>query len=293
MSYVNYYPQRGFLHASVASLMGTRLDALLFGGGSGSVSDLGFGSDLGYSAGSGFRLDEKALVSLWNSCENELRRIEKMLNRFDSESETSLLNTEASLRTVEVSDAMWEVMTDCRRYNMLTDSYFDVALGSFKYIVFCEESHGIFFDDSSLKLDFGGYGKGYALKRLQMMLTDAGITRGLVNFGNSSTLAIGAHPYGDCWKVSVDDPLKSDVVLATFDLCDSSLSVSGNTPSRPLHIINPQTGQPVSGDTMVAIEAPDPLDAEVLTTAWVAFRGDEHLPTWFMNFKIKTQRIIK
>jgi thiamine biosynthesis lipoprotein ApbE len=54
---------------------------------------------------------------------------------------------------------------------------------------------------------------------------------------------------------------------ADLRLRDCSLSVSGNKPSRPAHIVDPQTGDCMGGRKMVAVAANDPVDAEALTTA--------------------------
>jgi thiamine biosynthesis lipoprotein len=279
--------------------MGTRLDALLFcdGGGEGSNCN-----------------DGESLKRLWGKAEAEMRRIEKMLNRFDDASEISRLNASAQRKSAAVSEEMWQVMLDCRRYYELTGGKFDVTLGRFGTGELLEESHSIRFDYDGTSLDFGGYGKGYALKLFRELLTGEGIRRAFINFGNSSTLAIGSHPYGDSWQTGIEDPANYGVTLVTVSLCNSSLSVSGNSPARPQHIYDPSLGMPVRGDILVAVEAEDPLDAEVLSTAWVASsfeeetagdcfvprndyrkgrnddrkgRNDGVLPDWFEQFKIK------
>ena len=71
------------------------------------------------------------------------------------------------------------------------------------------------------------------------------------------------HP---CWKVGVTNPYGPGAV-DEWDLVDTSLSTSGNTPGYDGHIVNPATGERVSGRRMVSVRCPDPLDAEVLSTA--------------------------
>jgi len=260
MGYTNFYSERGMLHASVSHLMGTRLDALLFGAAS--------------------------LQSLWRDIEAEMRRLEKLLNRFDSESEVARVNSDAQFQPVELSDELWSVLLDCRRYRLLTDGLFDVALGRFSDIAFFADRQSVQFERYGVMLDFGGYGKGYALRRISEMLAGEGVKRGLVNFGNSSTLAIGSHPHGDCWQTGIEDPYGNAGTLATVSLLDASLSVSGNSPTRPQHIVNPLTREMAGGKALIAVVAPDPLDAEVLTTALVAANLDREKVDWLQNFKI-------
>ena len=62
------------------------------------------------------------------------------------------------------------------------------------------------FDGEETSLDFGGFAKGYALKKIGVLLREAGVGSAFVDFGNSSILGIGRHPYGPCWRVSLPDP---------------------------------------------------------------------------------------
>ena len=117
-------------------------------------------------------------------------------------------------------------------------------------------------------LDFGGFAKGYALKKIGVLLREAGVGSAFVDFGNSSILGIGRHPYGPCWRVSLPDPATGNA-LAEFDLVDRALSVSGNTAAHTEHIVNPRTGLRDASRQIVAVVADDPLDAEVVSTAWM------------------------
>jgi len=201
MSYSNFYPSSGMFHASLPLLMGTRIDVLLF-------------SD-----------NSSLLKDVWEGMEKEMRRLEKKLNRFDPASEVAKVNNNAGLAAVQLSDELWEIMLDCRRYFEWTDGYFDVTCTSFEKIDFMEDSHSILFENYGMTLDFGGYAKGYVLRCMRKRLIEAGISRALINFGNSSVLAMGGHPYGDSWPVSIDDPSDGNA-LPTVYLCDESLSVS-------------------------------------------------------------------
>jgi thiamine biosynthesis lipoprotein len=241
--------------------MGTRLDVLLFGD------------------------DRRLLENVWDDAETELMRLEKMLNRFDQESEVAKVNTDAQFSSVQLSDELWEILLDCRRYYELTDGYFDITMSDFGKIVFMEDSHSILMDKYGLMLDFGGYAKGYALKCLRKRFVAAGIERALVNFGNSAVLALGTHPFGDSWPIGIDDPYNRTAVTK-IELCDTSMSVSGNTPLNPQHIVNTKTAAFVRGEVMVAAVCDDPVDAEVLTTAWIA-SGEERNPAWMERFNLK------
>ncbi|MDR0744227.1 MAG: FAD:protein FMN transferase [Tannerella sp.] len=267
MRYANYYPSSGLYHVSLPLLMGTRLDVLLFGE------------------------DKQQLECLWLDTEEELSRQEKMLNRFDKESEVAKVNHDAQFSSVGLSEELWDILLDCRRYYELTEGYFDVTLSDFSKIIMMEESHSILFDQYGMALDFGGYAKGYALQCVGKRFSETGIKRALVNFGNSSVLAIGTHPYGESWPVGIEDPA-GERSPTMFNLRDTSVSVSGNAPARPQHIVNTRKKATVEGGVMVAVVSDNPVDAEVLTTAWIA-SGEEPAPEWMSNFDLKNTYRIK
>ena len=117
--------------------------------------------------------------------------------------------------------------------------------------------------------DFGGLAKGAMLSRAAQALRDRGVHDALLNFGGSSILGLGHHPFGDAWKVDVPDPF-SGRTLVTVKLRDSAMSVSGNTPGYGGHIVDTQTGERVLASRVVVVTAPDPTDAEVLSTSIMA-----------------------
>jgi Membrane-associated lipoprotein involved in thiamine biosynthesis len=267
MSYANYYPSSGMFHASLPLLMGTRLDILLFGD------------------------DKEHLEHIWECTEMELKRLEMMLNRYDPKSEVAMINNKAPHAEVQLSDELWHIIHDCSQYYNKTDGFFDVTYTCFDHIILMGKTHAIRFDREDMILDFGGYAKGYALKCVQQKLREAEIKRAFVNFGNSSVLAFGTHPYGDSWSIQIDNTSDANE-LSSIKLCNTSFSVSGNSLDRKKHIINPKTAEYIIGDAMVAVVAKDPLDAEVLTTAWMA-SGYQKEPGWMSEFNIETSYRIK
>ena len=140
-------------------------------------------------------------------------------------------------------------------------------------------------------VDLGGIGKGYALTRIRELLEKNGVEKALVNFGNSSVLAVGSHPLGDYWPVGVDNPFTKEH-MADLKLRDTSLSVSGNMPSHPRHIVNPLTGKFVEAKKMVSVVAKDPVVAEVLTTAFMV-ADEERIPIIASRFDIVEKQVYK
>ncbi|MDR1406683.1 MAG: FAD:protein FMN transferase [Tannerella sp.] len=256
--YTNFYPSSRLFHGSIPKVMGTRLDALLLGDG------------------------REGLEALWDEIAAETFRLEKMLNRFDPESALGRLNAAAAVGTVAVEDELWSILMECGRYRELTEGCFDIALGRWAEVTFDVSARTVRLGRDAF-FDLGGYAKGYAAQRIGDILVRHGVTRALVNFGDSMALGIGTHPHGCYWPAGIDNPYTGRR-LDEIRLCDAALSVSGNMPGRPAHIVRPATGRCVEGRRIVAVAAPHPVDAEVLTTALMA--AGDGVAAWSGRFEI-------
>ncbi|MDH2916219.1 MAG: FAD:protein FMN transferase [Gallionella sp.] len=110
----------------------------------------------------------------------------------------------------------------------------------------------------SVKLDLGGYAKGYALDRAAAILKQQGIHNALVNIGGN-VLALGSHGKRP-WRVGIQHPRKPGA-LATLELRDGeAVGTSGDYQryfevdgKRYCHLIDPRNGQPVQDVQAVTI----------------------------------------
>ncbi|MGN1216315.1 MAG: FAD:protein FMN transferase [Candidatus Cryptobacteroides sp.] len=232
-----YVGSSGSFHGVIDAVMGTALEVLFCGG------------------------SPEAKESLWDWLCVEAGRIQKAVDRFNPDSELSVLNR--SLTPLRVSGTLSGMIRTAIRYHRLTDSLFDVAKGGLQEVLV---------DDAGLvdlhghELDFGGMAKGFLLSRLQSAAGSMGMDSLFADFGGSSILALGHHPYGDCWSVGVRNPFRQDV-LEEVELRNQAMSTSGNTPTYFSHIINPLDGKAVTARRQVTVVSDDALDAEVLSTA--------------------------
>lgn len=244
MAYLHYYRDSSMLHASMKGCMGTQFDALLVGE------------------------DEILLRKIWHKIEQVILSLQHRLSRFCEGGELYEINCDAMMSSVEVSDLMWSVLCECRDYNRLTEGYFDITVGRAEHLVLNESDRSVYFVDENMTLDLGAYGKGCALDLIWEILKIEGVESAFVNFGNSSILAVGHHPCGDCWPISVADPYSGEP-LAEYRLSDSTLTVSGNTPTHEQHIVDPFTNEYDKRRRVVAVECDDPRLGEALSTAFM------------------------
>jgi len=112
--------------------------------------------------------------------------------------------------------------------------------------------------NKSVKIDLGGYAKGYALDRAADILKQQGIHNALINIGGN-VMALGTHG-SRAWRVGIQHPRKP-APLATLELHDGeAIGTSGDYQryfelggKRYCHLIDPRSGYPVQGVEAVTI----------------------------------------
>jgi FAD:protein FMN transferase len=120
-------------------------------------------------------------------------------------------------------------------------------------------------------LELGGIGKGYAADRIADLLRRLGVTSALVNFGESSIVAIGPPPGRAPWRLWVRDGERLDGPLALRDMALSTSASLGQTRRvagrRIGHIIDPATGRPLVRRAQATIVARSATEAEAWSKA--------------------------
>ena len=128
------------------------------------------------------------------------------------------------------------------------------------------------FKNTGTQIDLGGIGKGYAVDRVTSVLKQNGINSALINFaGNIYTF--GTPPGKDSWVIGLQHPRESEGLLGTFEIKDKAVSTSGDYEKfftiegkRYSHIIDPRTGNPVTGIVSVTIVTDNATRADALST---------------------------
>ena len=123
------------------------------------------------------------------------------------------------------------------------------------------EGERIHSNNRAVKLDLGGYAKGYALDRAAAYFRQQGVQHALINIGGN-IIAMGQ--YGDQpWRVGIQHPRLPNA-MATLDLHDGwAIGTSGDYQryfmldgQRYCHIIDPRTGYPAKHMQSVTVLVP-------------------------------------
>jgi thiamine biosynthesis lipoprotein len=135
----------------------------------------------------------------------------------------------------------------------------------------------IFLPERGMALDFGGFGKEYAVDVVAQLALDHGIPSALVDFGHDLRV-VGAPPGRPAWHVGLEDPTKPGSAAGSIGVVGKGVASSGDylrcftvEGKRYGHIIDPRTGWPVAnGCRQATVIASTCLQAGILsTTAFV------------------------
>jgi len=204
------------------------------------------------------------LVEIVTEMEAEIRKYEKIGNRFDPQSELSEVNQHAFEKDIPISNELCKILVECQLHCNNTLGYFDISVYSTSDFprdkkAYTINANAIRFSHPGVQLDLSGYLKGYALGKLMAISDEKGLEDVLINVGNSSIFAKGNHPFGKGWKIKVPET-EREVVLH-----NECLTTSGNSERTKWPIMNPISGEMVKNRKPVSVITTLPDQGEVLS----------------------------
>tara|TARA_B100000678_G_scaffold39708_6_gene29347 strand:+ start:637 stop:1626 length:990 start_codon:yes stop_codon:yes gene_type:complete len=245
--------------------------------------------------------DSTAANSDINMAVAEITRIEKRISSWDPNSETSLVNTNAGIKPVKVSQELFDLIKRAIGISKLTDGAFDITYASmdkiwkfdgsmtrmpaeedikssvskvgYQNIILNEAEHTVFLKLPGMKIGFGAIGKGYAADRAKDLLQSKGVIAGIINAsGDMNTW--GKQVNGEDWKVAITNPMDKNKAFALLPIKNEAVVTSGDyekfvefNGTRYAHIIDPRTGYPATGIISVTVFAPKAELADALATS--------------------------
>jgi FAD:protein FMN transferase len=251
-------------------------------------------------------IDEGRGEHIFSLISKEVNRLEEKLSYFKERSEISTINKYGARHPVPVTREMFDILHICQQYAERTNGAFDITLRPlYRYwqeyengreetitdilkkvgvrkIQLNNETSSVKLENEEVEIDLGGFGKGYALEKIMDMLRRFSVPNAFISFGESTVLTLGSQPGGHCWKVGINDYLNPGQALYTFSMNDGAVSTSSNftvrddgTLHKRINIINPITGYPADEFSVTSVSASSPLEAEILSTAFVTMSEDQ------------------
>ncbi|MDR6807223.1 thiamine biosynthesis lipoprotein [Dyadobacter sp. BE34] len=147
-----------------------------------------------------------------------------------------------------------------------------------------------------VKLDLNGIAQGYSVDIVGAFLKSRGIHRFMVEIGGE-VICSGTKNGGNAWITGIENPLKPQALAATVALTNRAMTTAGNYRNHFTrngitynHIIDPRTGDPLTGSTeqtpllSVTVFAKDAITADGYDTAFFVM-GLEATKTFLKNRK--------
>lgn len=136
---------------------------------------------------------------------------------------------------------------------------------------------------AGMELDFGGFGKEYAVDRAATVLREAGAESAIVNLAGDLAV-LGARPDGSPWRIGVRHPRNDALAIATLPVASGAIATSGDYEryvevdgERHCHVLDPRTGRPARGFQSVTVHAASCLVAGSASTIAMLFGRDAGL----------------
>jgi thiamine biosynthesis lipoprotein len=259
----------------------------------GTICEVQYAAPGGTSQATGF---EQAVVS-W------VAAFERKYSRFRPDSLLSRINAAAGRGWVDVDPEMEAMLKLCDSLHFMTQGVLDptmlplIQLWNYKAEAPRIPTQGeidvaralvgwkkvqrapgkVFLPVAGMALDFGGFGKEYAVDVAAQIAKDHGIPSALVDFGHDLR-AVGVPPDRPAWHIGLEDPLHPGRHRDSLAIVGKGVASSGDYIRRFVvggrrygHIIDPRTGWPVANGCLQAtVVAASCLQAGVLsTTAFV------------------------
>jgi len=238
---------------------------------------------------------------------NEVQRIEAKYSRYRPESVVSRINAAAGGAPVEIDDETQALLNYADAVYRQSGGLFDATSGVLRR-AWRFDSGRVPSDDelaaivplvgwprvnrggrhvrlpqAGMELDFGGFGKEYAVDRALAALASRGVKSAMVNLAGDLAI-VGPHPDGEPWALGIRHPRREDAVVATLPVTSGAIATSGDYERfmevegvRHCHVLDPRTGRSARGFQSVTVHATSCLVAGSATTVAMLKGRDDGL----------------
>lgn len=254
--------------------------------------------------------------------------VENSLSVFKASSAVSLINARAAWQPVVLDPQLFDLLEKAVELTEFTEGAFDLTAGilarvwgftarnpehpgedAIRNALKCTGSDKILlnrqertirFSTPGVELNFGAFGKGYAIDLAARLYEELAVPGALIHGGTSSAAAVGTDPEGRAWNVRMREVQAENAADAPRVVeLPGGRALSWSSGSEQFldqdgvkygHIIDPRTGWPVVAGRGALVLCESAAAADALSTAAVvmgeeAFRelcsGQPDIEVWF------------
>lgn len=267
--------------------------------------------------------DKTIAERLLNEAVEEIKRIEVILTEFSDTSVTSLINANAGIQPVKVSDEVYQLLKRCQNISHITQGAFDITVNPLKKLYNFKNNDFIFPDKNKIqetlkivgyqhlkllpdnkiylskkgmRISFAAIGKGYAADCVKKIWKEQQVKGGAIN-ASGDLCVFGNQADGNAWKIGIQHPDNKDEMLLSIPVTDGAVATSGDYEQffikdeiRYSHTIHPKTGLPLKGIKSVSIVHQSAELCDALATAVYVMNADVGLH--FINQLPNTHAVI-
>lgn len=237
----------------------------------------------------------KKSPALFSSCFDIFRDIEKRYSRFLEDSELSYLNKNRG-RWASASDEFIYLLEISEELKKRTQGNFDICVKSTLDRIGYDKDYSFSVREKSSEtltrkiidrltrpfkinkkekkvllnkeIDFGGFGKGYAIDKAAGFLKSKGLNDFYINAGGD--IFARSSPGNNPWTILLEHPDDTEKAIGKIELDDHALGCSA--PNRRKwkgqhHLINPKKKEPENSVKAIFVKARTALEADAYATA--------------------------
>lgn len=227
----------------------------------------------------------------------EVRRIEHKYSRYRNDSILSQINRAAGRHAIACDDETGALLDYADAVYRASQGRFDISSGvlrqawDFRRAQLPQATQlaalltlvdwrrvvrtpgAVYLPQAGMELDFGGFGKEYAVDRAAEVLLAQGVQHGYVNLGGDMRF-LGPQPDGTPWQIGIQHPRDAQATIASIAISRGALTTSGDyeryfelAGQRYCHLLDPRSGMPVTHWRSVSVLAPLALTAGSCSTS--------------------------
>ena len=241
---------------------------------------------------------------------NTLLEANKILSNWDKSSEISKLNNNKTIKPIQISNELFDVVSEANSINTKSNGYFDITLDplielwGFGYskskiidrvpskgkirdtltlvnqnlLLEINSNNQLIKKNKNVRLNLSAIGKGYGIDLIGKKLDYLNINNYIIDIGGD-IFAKGHNKNNKDWVVGIENPkLNEKLIKEIVNISNKGVATSGEYKNyfskdgtKYSHIINPKNGMPITHSTKsVTVVDKNAMSADGWATALIA-----------------------